>query len=914
VSFIASWRTALRIARREVRRAKLRSILVVAMIALPVLFLAFAAVSYDMFTLTGAEKADRTMGTGTARIQWTSKQGVLQLPDPDDGYYSDPSFGSPAGPDADKPPTQAELIAALPAGSTVLPVLRGVAAIKVPDGVARPNAVSIDASTPMTNGYVTLLSGHVPGPAGEVALTEQAMTRLGVSLGGRVTLADSDDSYTVVGQVEFPSLLEDVVLFPALPDPVPRGIEINEASWLVHTPAPITWSDVQHYNRLGMLITSRDVLENPPPADQVPNPFGPHNTVDPEQLSIGVLVAGLALLEIVLMAGPAFAVSARRRQRQLALVAANGGTPAHVRRIVLADGVVLGVVGAAIGIVLGIAAGFGARPLIETGLAHFRAGGYRIFPLALVAIVALAVVTGVLAAVVPAFITARQNIISSLAGRRGVTRSRKRWLVLGLVMVAIGSAVVMYGASDVDATVMLVGLILGELGLVLCTPTLVGLIAGVGRILPVAPRIALRDAARNRAAASPAISAVMAAVAGSVAIGLIFVSVRTLEQKEYHAFLPTGYAEVFLPKGGATATEQAAAVEQLSGVLRSTLPVTETHPVSRIVCASGAPDTTFCDLRAVAPPEKLCPYAALVSQRQLTPDEVRAARADPRCQGDLQGTLAPLVIDGSALATVTGASGTDLQRGVETLQAGGVVVLDSSYLKDGKVSLAVVNQDNLKPNSGDPVTNAPRVELPGYLLSTATVSSEMIIGSPTVSRLGLASTTYAVVAATSRMPTQTEEDRLNGHVAPLGTVGMVEHGPPTTTDVRMWLLMAAAAAITLAAAGVGTGLAAADGRQDLSTLAAVGASPRLRRGLSLSQSGVIAGLGSILGAGAGIGAAIAIMVALNQRYVDIWPGPAPYPIVLPWLSLLIALLVVPLIAMLGAGSLTRSRLPIERRI
>ncbi len=38
------------------------------------------------------------------------------------------------------------------------------------------------------------------------------------------------------------------------------------------------------------------------------------------------------------------------------------------------------------------------------------------------------------------------------------------------------------------------------------------------------------------------------------------------------------------------------------------------------------------------------------------------------------------------------------------------------------------------------------------------------------------------------------------------------------------------------------------------------------------------------------------------------------PIVLPWLSLAVGLLVVPAIAMLGAGTLTRSRLPIERRL
>jgi putative ABC transport system permease protein len=151
-------------------------------------------------------------------------------------------------------------------------------------------------------------------------------------------------------------------------------------------------------------------------------------------------------------------------------------------------------------------------------------------------------------------------------------------------------------------------------------------------------------------------------------------------------------------------------------------------------------------------------------------------------------------------------------------------------------------------------------------------------------------------------------------LAAIRTYGYVERGARLETDARLWILAAASALITLSAAAIGTGLAAADGRADLSTLAAVGASPRLRRGLSLSQSGVIAGLGSLLGAMAGLGAAIAILMALNQRYVDVWPGPPRLPIAVPWLSLLMALVVVPFVAILGAGLFTRSRLPIERRV
>jgi putative ABC transport system permease protein len=107
---------------------------------------------------------------------------------------------------------------------------------------------------------------------------------------------------------------------------------------------------------------------------------------------------------------------------------------------------------------------------------------------------------------------------------------------------------------------------------------------------------------------------------------------------------------------------------------------------------------------------------------------------------------------------------------------------------------------------------------------------------------------------------------------------------------------------------------AADGRADLSTLAAVGASPRPRRGPSVSQAGVIAGLGSVLGSLAGIGAAVAVIVGNNQAYRrHEWPG-LPVEPALPWPTPGVVLVAVPLVAILGAGLFTRSRLPVERRL
>ena len=77
---MTGWRAALRMARREARRAKGRSALVLAMIALPVAALAFAAASYDTFTLTPDERADRLMGTAQAAVDWPHDGPVEQYP------------------------------------------------------------------------------------------------------------------------------------------------------------------------------------------------------------------------------------------------------------------------------------------------------------------------------------------------------------------------------------------------------------------------------------------------------------------------------------------------------------------------------------------------------------------------------------------------------------------------------------------------------------------------------------------------------------------------------------------------------------------------------------------------------------------------------------------------------------------
>ncbi|MGC9666391.1 FtsX-like permease family protein [Planosporangium sp. 12N6] len=912
----SGWHAALRVARREARRGKGRSALVIAMIGLPVAALAFAAATVDMFTLRPMEKLERTAGAADALVIRAADGPVHQEPDrliwaPDD-LDPDP----PADPDAAA--ARDAVRAALPSGTRLVSEVTFAVQVHTATGVGDLEGRALDLTDPITRGIAEVRHGRAPHGPGEVALSRAAVARTGAGAGGTLRLSDGQP-YRVVGVVEFPDQLREIALFD--PAHVPSGKAVSNAGerWLVDTPAPLRWSDVRQLNRRGVVALSRDVIRHPPAAsDVVPVVQGGSTTV--ETVSLGALVVGMAVLEIVLLAGPAFAVGARRRQRDLALLAANGATPAHLRRVVLADGVVLGIAGALAGIAVGIVAAFAARWPLEEYLVHARAGGYRVFPSALAGIIAFALFTALLAAVVPAFVAARQDVVAALAGRRGATRSRKRWLALGAGVAVSGAALGTLGAWRVSTSLILAGLVVGEFGLVLCTPALVGLVARMARVLPLSARVALRDTARNRAAAAPAISAVMAAVAGSVALGVYQSGVDLQQRNQYVPTLPHGYASVSFDDGpGNAGTVAAPPVAEVTDVLRTSLAARDVVPVVGAECRPTASEEA-CVPSLRVPLDRRCPFTGEGEQRQLTSAEQRAAARDPRCRTKLSWSYAvvsaPFVVDdGTHLATLTGAGGDGLRRAVETLRAGGIVVFDRDFVENGEVTIDLAVHPRAEVSPAPPALLAS-VRARAYALDGGPATAQAVI-SPVVARqAGLEQQVKGLVAATTHVPTQAERDRLTAGLRHLDDhyAWSVEDGPGSDLSLMMIVLSAAAAVIALGAAGVATGLAAADSRPDLATLAAVGASPGLRRRLSLSQSGVIAGLGSLLGAGAGLGAAVAVLAALNRRNADTWPAPAPYPITVPWLNLAVALLVVPAVAMLGAGLLTRSRLPVERRL
>ncbi|MFJ8202956.1 FtsX-like permease family protein [Micromonospora chalcea] len=880
-----SWRTALRIARREARRSRRRTLLVLVMIALPVLGLSFAAVSYDMGDLTRAERIERQLGGADVALRWDSLTAVRQDAWGESAW---PVEGEWVG--RTRPATAEEVRALLPDGSRVARTRWWMTfSTRIGRHVESLDARALDLTDPLTRPLARVLDGRPPVRPDEIAVSPAALRRLDTRIGNPVRTIDGA-TYRVVGVVEYPDNLREVITLAAVTPETAAGSD----TWLVDLPGPLDPGLADRLNAQGIQIVVRDPL---PGREELTRGM---RVPDADEAGVVGVVGGLGLLEVVLLVGPAFAVSVRRRRRDLALVAVAGGDASHLRRIVLADGVVLGAGGAALGLLLGIGAAFAGRPLVEQYLLGERLGAYRIFPTALVAIAATAVLAGVLAAMAPAWTAARQDVTTGLAGRRDGSRPRRRWLLIGVALTVAGTAIAAFAAGRTSQTGVLAGVALGELGLVFCTPTLVGVLGRAGRLLPLTPRLALRDASRNRSSAAPAISAVMAAVAGSVALGVYVASDETRSRELWQPGLPPG--NVLLTHSGPTSTGPPSA-EVVAARARTVLPDATVVSVATPGCAGDVRDKNDCAAYALVPPERRCPYTS----SDPVPD---AARRDPRCVSPFQEPvdvyLPALVDDGAALASLTGAPDDELAAARRTLAAGGVVVTDARRVVDGQVRVEV------NYNSGGPPTGRL---LPAYALRGGLSVDRLVLSPAAADALGLSAVPLGYLLDTAGSPTDRQMEMLTDELYDIGPMSaqVATADPPSDQRPMLLLLAVASGVITLGAAAVATGLAAAEGRRDLSTLAAVGADPRVRRLLSLCQAGVIAVLGSALGIVAGLGSAVVVLAALNQRYADSWPVQPPYPVTVPGVTLA-ALVVVPLVAMGGAALFTRSRLPIERRL
>ncbi|MEY9928783.1 putative ABC transport system permease protein [Catenulispora sp. GP43] len=920
---MSSWGLALRVARREAWRNKKRSALVVAMLALPVAGASAADTLWHSSQITAEQKAVWQMGSYDALV---TDVGIATYQTPDSnrsGPVQDASGNTPP-PLRTGPASVADLAALLPAGSHVgrPESLYGSQVQIVNDsGRAWGQLEDADLADPKLAGTVDRVAGAAPASADEIALSSALAGQLHKGVGDTVAVRPSEsDSGTipqpkpmrVTGIYNSRQNPYDTIVF-AQPGVLASQKSSGQTAFPIAVSGGVGWDLTKRLNAQGFLVTSKLLLADPPPRSQVPYytafPDGGFSGgSDKSTLAVLVIALSIVLLEVVLLAGPAFAVSARRRRRDFGLLGAAGADSRRLRRIVLADGVVLGAAGGVIGTVAGIAGAAAVLPWFG----HYSQqalGGFRLKPLELLAAAAVGVLTGLAAAVAPAIATARQDVLVALTGRRGQSAPPWKLPLIGLVGALLGTALILFGAwHHGNAVIVAAGVFLAELGLVACTPVLVAWSGRLARLLPLTGRLALRDGARNRGRTAPAVAAIMAAVAGATTVAMVINSDDAQQRHYYTSQLRAGQAVASLD-GGATSVTPAAA-DRLLGQISTVLPTRQAAILQGVGYGDGQTQPATPDV--VRTPENMCPENL----------NGAAIAKDPRCSshgGSEQfDTGAARVVSGGPELLRVLLDRTD-PAAEATLAAGGAVVFDKYDLADSgpKPTVEIAVNASCQQQQTCPGPTA-KTTLPAAFVDSPRWDVSVVVAPGTLSKLGVTFTPMALLFDTTRMPTSQEEQHADNLVGAAGIQQRfyVERGYQSQTWVGLLALAAVAGVVMLGAAAVATGLAITDAQADLETLAAIGARPRVRRLLAGSQAAVTAGLGAVLGVAFGLLPAIGIIEAgaqqiaanpnntLNAQQTQFAP---------PWLYLGAVVVALPVLAAVGAAGFTRSRIEMRRR-
>ncbi|MCM1965661.1 ABC transporter permease [Streptomyces sp. NPDC002812] len=946
ISSYHSWIAAIRIARRDAWRSKGRSALVLAMIALPIVGVSAVDLTIRSSELSPEQRLVRVLGAADAKVR-DPHMGTPIYQSPDAQSYA------PVGGYDDYQPSaggREEVTAApqLPAGSQSVKDSISYAKVRTRYGILDTELREVDPASPLVKGLWTLERGRLPQAAGEILATTAFLEESGYFLGSSVTPRESKTSYKIVGVYELPDALKSAQLLAppgTLLAPLDRDLKASggmgmspQDEYLVKVGGEgFTWNMVKETNaKQRLLVESRAVLLNPPADSEVPlyteqprDAWRPGSMIGPTELAIVSTVVGLAMLEICLLAGPAFAVGARRSRRQLGLVGANGGDRRHIRAIVLSGGLVIGAAAAVTGTALGIALTVGLRPVLEGAIGQ-RFGHFDVRPLELLAIGLLAVLTGLLAAIVPAVNASRQTVLASLTGRRGVRRANRVLPVLGLIAIAGGAAIALFGSvSKMGATVVAGGSALAELGVVALTPTLVGLFGRAGRWLPLSPRLALRDAVRNRGRTAPAVAAVLAAVAGTVAVATYQHSKEIQARHEYVASLPFGAG--LIETNEFTAYRDVPAMRE---TLSKELPVAVRADVERPVvgkpgCAPYGDSPDCGRAEVIIPKAQRCPlYSAENGPSSFTLAQRKELRNDWRCKEGRFGVQNSLVVADEKLLSVLAVED---PGAVAALKAGKAVSFKKQNVLADKVTVRLI-MGRAEPAPG----SAPDEPGPGqdkvfaaYQLpeSVKGYGVELVLPPSAAKSAGIASVPFGSYFTLGGDATSEKRQRLEGALDKLGmdTNLRIEKGYEGNDSLVMLVLTVFAGLVTIGAAGIATGLAQADAEGDLKTLAAVGAPPRVRRTLSGFQCGVVALMGVVLGSAAGILPAVGLRLTERRAAADLVRNgiengysaaseAIPYiPISVPWTTLGGLLIVVPVGAALLAALVTRSSGALARR-
>jgi putative ABC transport system permease protein len=414
-------------------------------------------------------------------------------------------------------------LARLPGVAAADPVVSGPGSLLGPDGTAVDDAGGVTSWADSQR--FALTTGRGPAGDAEVALSEPAARASGARVGDTVSLlrGGSRHQATVVG----------VYAYRPLGDEAPPAMAFQEATAqrLLGIPGQVTAVDLVAVPGAGPADLAGHVQAAMPGATLIDGPAANAEARDrrvAEARALRTALLGFAAIALVVggfVIANTFSMLVGQRTRELALLRAVGLSRRQLRRMVLGEAAVVGLLGGLAGVAVGYGLSVPAVRLLgdQAGPATVVVG----WP-ALVAPLAVAVGVTVLSAWAAARRAARTPPVAALRGQIGATpEDTRRRTIAGLALAVPGIAVYGYAAltDQIDeqaGTVGLGGATLLILAVVVLAPGLCRLLlrplaAPLAR-LGATGRLAAGNAARNPRRTAATASALMISL--SVVTGL----------------------------------------------------------------------------------------------------------------------------------------------------------------------------------------------------------------------------------------------------------------------------------------------------------------------------------------------------------------------------------------------------------
>jgi putative ABC transport system permease protein len=587
----------------------------------------------------------------------------------------------------------------------------------------------------------------------------------------------------------------------------------------------------------------------------------PPSGLTPAVIALAFAVVGLFFIGLVAVAG--FTVLAQRRLRSLGILSSLGATDKDVRLVMVANGAVVGVVGAVLGGAIGIGAWIPYAPYFGTHADHYVP--WTNLPWWLIGVaMALAVMTAILASRQPARAVADVPVVAALSGRPVEPKQSRRSPRPGLAVLAVGIVLLVFsggtnGGSGSSTFDTLAGVLATIAGLVLLAPVIIGQVARVARHVPVAGRIAMRDLARYRARSGAALAAATLAVFIAMLITLLSTN-RFTEPIDYVGpNLPPNQLAVYTPGNDPATT---------SG---DTLPSLRQRQAGQATAAR---------------------IAAALGTRNVLPLTAAVAPTDTGLQqvgpGGGQGTI-DIYVATPALLRHYGIKADAISPGT--------VLLTSRPGLQGSPNLVLQYGNFTEPNPVVKYIPTPSIQTLASL-PTDVSDPNLLIMASVAAKLGLRQATVAWLIQAPRSLTPVQINSARRAAVAAGLTIETKNGTPSLDEVRNDAT-GAGILVALGVLAMTIGLIRSETAGDLRALTATGASARTRRGIVAATAGALGLLGALAGTAA------AYLAVLAGSWHELLAGHLD---VVPWLDPVAVLVGLPVAAAVG-GWLLAGREP-----